>query len=157
MVSTNITYAFTISCLLAGTTLANKWEEGPAMAAARSEMAATLLDGKIYASGGFGSRNALEAFDIAANTWKTLKPNPQGHDHHMAEAFGGKIYILQNKTWQYDPVGDTWAEKAAGMNRADAASAVLGGYIYVVGGNSKVLQRYGPTENKWESLAAKQQ
>eukprot|EP00808_Paulinella_micropora_P011292 g70979.t1 len=62
----------------------NRWEEVASMQYKRSDVAATVLDGQIYAMGGedsFGAEalSSVERYDAASNRWElTSDPCPQG-------------------------------------------------------------------------------
>ena len=62
------------------TTSQSFWTTGAPMPTARSEIAGTILDGKIYIIGGFDgsgrSTTATEVYDPMANEWTTAAPLP---------------------------------------------------------------------------------
>ena len=80
------------------TTSQSFWTTGAPMPTARSEIAGTILDGKIYIIGGFDgsgrSTTATEVYDPMANEWTTSAPLPQPLDHTAAASFEGKLYVV---------------------------------------------------------------
>ena len=63
----------------------------------RTEVAATLLDGKIYVIGGFdsqGETNLVEAYDISKDFWGKIAPLPMPLHHTGAASVGGKVYVI---------------------------------------------------------------
>jgi hypothetical protein len=54
---------------------------------AYSELAATVVGGKIYAQDGFGNSRAFKRYDPAPNTWARLPDLPAGRDHPAAFSF----------------------------------------------------------------------
>lgn len=64
------------------------------------------------------------------------------------------------KHFRYDPKENKWS-KVAAMNtrRLGVAVAVLGGYLYAIGGSDghcplNTVERYDPRQNKWAPVAA---
>jgi len=150
------------------------WSEGASMPTARSEMPAVALGSAsgalIYVPGGFGGERALEAYDPAADAWRTLAPMPEGRHHLMAAAHAGKLYVFGGArgaaweptatTWVYDPAADAWSELAPMPEARTAGAAVaLDAYLYVVGGagGSQALLRYDPAADAWTTLASLRQ
>jgi N-acetylneuraminic acid mutarotase len=144
-----------------------KWREGKTMPTPRSETAAAVLGDLIYVPGGFGDEKALEVYDPAADTWKTLKPMPDGRHHLMVAARKGLLYVFggaqaggwqsSDTAWVYDPAADAWSALAPMPEPRVAGAAVsLGDYLYIVGGTggSQALLRYDPAGNTWTGLAA---
>ena len=63
----------------------------------RSNLAATVIDGKMYIVGGFGSSNvgvALEVYDPVLNTWSTLAPMPTSRGDLAASALNNKLFAV---------------------------------------------------------------
>jgi N-acetylneuraminic acid mutarotase len=87
-------------------------------------------------------------YNPVTDRWATLpSPFPGGASAPYAGGvIGGKFYVMQG--WQedaqlsvYDPATNQWTPKnALGLGRPGAATAVLGGKLYVIGG-----QRYNPS------------
>jgi hypothetical protein len=72
------------------------WMRAAPMPTARSEMAATALDDRIYVASGiaqWGTTAAFEAFDPARNRWEELPPLPQAVHHLAAAATDDRVYV----------------------------------------------------------------
>jgi N-acetylneuraminic acid mutarotase len=150
-----------------------EWVRLARMAVSRSEMPAVVLDGLIYAPGGYGNGYepflslAFEAYDPESNRWGRLADLPEGRHHLMAAAYQGRIYFFGGACnyqcqgdatagWIYDPAEDAWSDTAPLPEERVAGSAVvLDDSIYVVGGqgSSSDLLRYDPQVESWERLA----
>jgi N-acetylneuraminic acid mutarotase len=132
------------------------WTEGARMPVARSESRAAMIDGLIHFPAGFGGLDHHAAYDPAAGSWKSLRSVPQGFDHPMVEAFGGKLYVMKGETYAYTPGADTWERKRSGGHfRSDGAAVAFGEYIYVVGGQGvRPIERYRPATDAWEERAS---
>ncbi|TAK93366.1 kelch-like protein [Patescibacteria group bacterium] len=100
----------------------NTWTPKAPMHTARSLLAAAVVDGKIYAIGGFGgvgADGAVEVYDPATDVW-TVKPSIL-HPRNSAGAYGwnGKVYVVGGReggnhvaeTEEYDPVFNNWTTK----------------------------------------------
>ena len=91
-------------------------------------------------------------YDIATNTWTTGAPMP-GPRSQMASGYNpanGRIYLnggfqtstidsVQNTTWEYDPVANSWAVKAPSPfspGQAGTTSEVINGKLYMSGGRT---------------------
>ena len=136
------------------------WERKSDMPTARSSVAVSVVDGKIYAIGGSKTKTiqvprgftfeseelaTVEMYDPVTDTWtqKTDMPAPK---KTMTCVVDRKIYavggwLTPNKKPQletveiYDPATDRWA-KVQSMNhaRCSAAIDVVNGEIYAIGG-----------------------
>lgn len=148
------------------------WNEGTAMPTARSEIAATQLDGRIYVAGGIGrlgTTNAFEVYNPATNSWTRLAPLPLAAHHLAMAAIGDRIYVSggyanllfrpdRKNAWVYDPKADKW-QGIADMPEPRAAHKLvaLGGKLYVVGGigpKSTTLWVYDPETGRWDTSRA---
>jgi len=87
--------------------------------------AAGVLDGKFYVAGGVsrgGSAvTALDVYDPATNTWKTLAPLPLGGAASGA-ALAGRFYVIvqrfsggapDHRAYAYNPATNQWRARAA--------------------------------------------
>jgi N-acetylneuraminic acid mutarotase len=135
------------------------WTTKAAMPTARSGFAIAVYQNKIYCIGGTtgdsgnsvsGFTGATEVYDPATDTWETKKPMPTPRADMCANIVKGKIYCIGGKkywgvdpfyqelntTEVYDPILDYWATRSPmPIPVLGAASAVLNGKIYVVGGS----------------------
>ena len=137
---------------------------------ARGEAVSTVIDGKLYvtggiANGGFTQFNALEIYDPGTNSWSTGAPIPIGCEGQAGEAIEGKFYVVggfvrpantQISTLQiYDPATNTWTSGAPMPTpRSGLYAGVIDGKLYTVAGNnssgvSGILEIYDPVSNSW--------
>lgn len=135
------------------------------------EIGVAELDGKIYVVGGFdgqlGLLDAVQVYDIAAQTWSTTAPLPRPVHHANVASADGKLYVLgalidvqfneTGETWCYDPATDIWTEVASmGIGaRGSGAAATIDGKIYLAGGwrNGQAVTDfsvYDPVADTWD-------
>ena len=141
----------------------------------RSNHAVAALGNKIYVLGGNDSAGKAEAYDVDADIWEELAPipSPRRHVNYSAAACGGKIYLIggleenvrpdqdpdSNKNEMYDPVNNTWTEKAPLPSpRSTAAVTAFENKIYVISGKFKHEDRndvflYDPATDAWQTRA----
>lgn len=147
---------------------ANSWTAVHSMAFRHEALAAaTGLDGRIYAIGGTGATNIVEAYTPGTDTWTTMAnlPTPRSA---LAAATGtdGRIYAIGGssggalKTVEaYTPSNDSWATMAPLTTARSSLAAVAGpdGRIYAIGGYNagylNTVEVYTPSTNTWATLA----
>jgi N-acetylneuraminic acid mutarotase len=90
----------------------------------RAEVAAAVLDGRIYVVGAYsGARDANEAFDPQANAWQQLQPLPRPFNHACAVGLNGVLNVIGgfdpttgnrpvDTVFAFDPTNDTWTTQA---------------------------------------------
>ncbi len=147
-----------------------KWTSGASMPTPRSEIAATILDNKIYVAGGLVARElgmataAFEAYDIATDTWEQLAPVPTLVHHTALAVVDGAVYAAGGydinfapiaNAWRYDPAIDQWTA-IADMPAPRGAHQMLtiGERLWVVGGDgpdSSSLWVYDPATDTWQT------
>ena len=119
----------------------------------------------------------VEEYDPVANRWRARMPMPIARNHLAVESVGGKVYAIGGRlggafiiampgnvdlTLEYDPAADVWLTKAAMPTaRSGINSTMLGGRIYVAGGELQTYQflaayrafeAYDPAANVWYQL-----
>lgn len=135
------------------------WVVLPPPATNTAAFAAGVIDDRLYIAGGIdqGITARVERYNPAVNSWAGRSPMPDGRAHATSDVVNGKMYVIggisgetrhtavvRDTTESYDPVTDTWAEKAPMPTaRSHAASCVIDGKIYVVGGFEAYLSRPG--------------
>lgn len=142
---------------------------------ARSELAVTLLNGKIYAIGGQDATganlNTVEVYDPSTNKWSAAAPLPTAASALAAAAVNGKIYVLGgfgpgtlNTLQVYDPTTASWSSAASMPTpRAFLSAATLNGKVYAIGGlintpttsngATNTVDVYDPATDTWKSAA----
>jgi N-acetylneuraminic acid mutarotase len=148
------------------------WTNGSKMPTPRSAFGAAILDDKIYAAGGQGSKikkaDIVEIYDIKSNKWITGIPLPEPLDHIGMASYNGKLYVVggthkygySNKLLVYDPLTNNWTE-AKPMPRARTALTVnfIDGKLYAIGGVDDVHnvvatnEVYDPATDTWTEKA----
>jgi N-acetylneuraminic acid mutarotase len=169
--------------------MSNAWTRKADMQSARREFAAGALNGKIYVACGMSWSNpntviyvtSTEEYDPVADTWTTRAPCPMDPavnsvypNVNIAGAVAnGRLYVMVFNvatagfaaTYEYDPVANTWATKAAPpFSYAHYSVAELGGSLYLLASahlmsgtpTASQFARYDPVGNTWvvrQSLA----
>src|SRR5439155_503198 len=119
-----------------------------------------------------------EGYDPATNSWRPRAALPTPRNHATAGVVNAKVYVIGGRVGgafvssgssnvgvveEYDPAADLWGAPKARMPsaRSAMASGVLGGRIYVTGGEGqdyrsmftfRALEAYDPATNTWASL-----
>ncbi|MGK0358830.1 MAG: N-acetylneuraminic acid mutarotase [Bradymonadia bacterium] len=77
-----------------------EWTTGAAMPTSRGGGAAAVVGGELFVIGGEGNRGAesgvfaeVEAYDLAADSWRSLDPMPNPRHGMWAASVDGRIYI----------------------------------------------------------------
>ena len=156
---------------------ADTWISRTPMPTPRSGFGVAVYQDKIYCIGGYtsdGETDVNEVYDPSTDTWETRTSMPTSRTQVVANEVDGKIYVMAgytfphpsfptlcNKTEVYDPVTDSWTEKAQmpnyqGVAMADDVSAVVDNKIYVFGcsqleSNALFTQIYDPETDTWSS------
>jgi N-acetylneuraminic acid mutarotase len=140
----------------------------------RGSACVATLGTKIYLFGGASDVTLPDAsaYDTMLDDWEQLPLMPELREHCQAAGIDGKVYIvsgrsgsiqgLEVESWVYDPDAQSYQERAAiPTPRGGAAGAVLGGRIFVFGGEGNAddpdgvfheVEAYDPVSNTWESL-----
>lgn len=132
------------------------WSTLAPMPTPRRELAAAVIDGKLYVVGGrdgaLNRLDTLEIYDPAFDTWEsseapagTLASMPAPlRDVLAAGVINGKLYVVGGNDGStfldtvrvYDPAANTWSTEAPMPTaRQRLAAAGIGGKLYVVGGD----------------------
>ncbi len=116
----------------------------------RAYFRASVMDGKIYAFGGWtsgGFSNAVEAYDPITDSWEKKADMPTARAEAVTEQINGKIYVIGGHNQhsgkclsaieEYDPKTNSWTKKNdMPVARSFAASCVIDDKIYIFGGTS---------------------
>jgi len=148
------------------------WERAARLEVARSEYAATVLDGRIYVAGGFGAESRFDRYDPDADSWEALADLPAPRHHLCLVALDGAVYLAggldreanraTDTFWRYDPSANAWETLAPLPQgpRGSLGGGAIDGALYITGGSSgdlagpatADLARYDPAEDRWELL-----
>jgi N-acetylneuraminic acid mutarotase len=143
----------------------DSWVTMESMPTARHSLGVAVVDGKIYAMGGYVNgrfSNLNEMYDPKTDTWYTKTPLPKPRSGFGIAVYQNKIFIFGGSgyisgsvpgfietTDVYDPETDTWDTRASiPTPREDLCANVVDNKIYLIGGNVYV----GAT---WPSLCNK--
>ena len=156
----------------------NTWSPRASMSTARSELAAGVVNGKLYAVGGagvggsFGSLATVEAYDPATNTWTTKASMSTPRAGAAVAVVNGTLYAVGGIDYgygslatveAYDPVTNTWTPRASMSTPHYAATAVVvNGKLYAVGGGGgswgyyalATVEAYDPATDTWMPRAS---
>jgi RNA polymerase sigma factor (sigma-70 family) len=144
------------------------WTKKADMPTARYFLSTSVVDGKIYAIGGYdGKKNSLstvEEYDPIANKWTKKNDMPTERWGLSTNVIDGKIYAIGGGTMkdvalptveEYDPVKNKWAKKTDMPESMEfLSSSIVNGKIYAIGGRdlrnmlSTVLE-YDPVIDTW--------
>jgi N-acetylneuraminic acid mutarotase len=159
----------------------DSWTTLEPMPTARSGLGVAVVDGKIYAIGGYNGSylRTNEMYDPETDTWttKTSMPTPR-HSFGIA-VYQNKIYViggtigpgiavgeslLTGATEVYDPITDTWETKTSMPTPRQGLEAnVVSDKIYLIGGVRYVggflhqefdeNEVYDPATDSWTTKA----
>ena len=156
----------------------NAWEAVAPMAEARISHATAVLDGKLYAVGGYNGDDdyylsSVERYDPALDAWEAVTPMAETRQSGVA-VLDGKLYVVGgmndyddalSSVERYDPGTDAWEAVAPlTLARFGAGVAALEGELYAVGGSiyddeaeaersATTVERFDPATNAWEEVA----
>jgi N-acetylneuraminic acid mutarotase len=154
------------------------WREAAPIATGRAEFGlCELSNSDLYATGGSNSDDvrlaSVERYDASLDTWSAAPSMPRPRWDHCTCAVGDAIYVLGgteekesrdkvsvNSVLKFDRRMQTWSEVAPMTEkRDDAGACVLGGDIYVFGGQNEndvvtsTTYRYKTETNEWATPA----
>ncbi len=136
----------------------------------RYYLSSSVVNGKIYAIGGWNNvavLSATEEYDPATDTWIEKADMPTARFSLSTSVVNGKIYAIGGGTIaeeplptveEYDPATDTWRKRAdMPTARYGLATCVLDGKIYAIGGRVKsnpktvtsMVEVYDPVTDTW--------
>ncbi len=161
------------------------WLHGAPAPSARSEVAAGVVDEKIYLVGGLeepspsavlsvGVSRTVEEYDPILKAWTTKAALPQALHHTAAASIDRYLYAIGGFTrsgpslwhpvatvYRYDPATDSWIERRSMPTpRGALAVAVLDRHILAIGGfdgarNTAAVERYDPETDTWTVTASR--
>jgi N-acetylneuraminic acid mutarotase len=144
------------------------WKTRAALPNARNHLAATELNGKIYAIGGqdlwnelTGAKANVDVYDPRSNTWTAAAALPVPRSHTSASTFSlnGKIYVVGGVTnalktlrdvTVYNPATNTWtAMRELSSPRLTPVAGAIGKMLIVSTGSAYGLK---PQAETWFGL-----
>jgi len=127
------------------------WTQKGDIPASRGAGFTSVVDGKIYAMGGYGGARRVDEYDPVTDTWTEKADMPAWRVSLSTSVLDGKIYAIgghpgsspyPGKTTVdvYDPATDTWTT-APDMptGRWGVRTSVVDGKIYAIGGLDRGL------------------
>lgn len=157
------------------------WTQKTAMPTARAMLSSGVVNGKIYAIGGYtGSYSsativgAVEEYDPATDTWKPRASMTTARTGLVSAVVNNVIYAIGggaaaaaahtgncngncSTVEAYDPATDTWTPKTpAFTQRNGMTSSAVGGIIYVMGGCCSIstVEAYDAVLDTWTTRAS---
>lgn len=135
---------------------------------------AGVINGKIYLSGGIGTRQiasrSLWRYDPGIDTWSRISQMPSAGFQGVTGVISDELYVLTGcigpvqecepfvplAFYRYNPATNQWATLATPMSsHVRGMGGVIGGKFYVVGGEDGLnrLEVYDPATNQWTTKA----
>ncbi|WP_312281921.1 kelch repeat-containing protein [Oscillibacter sp.] len=147
------------------------WTTKASMNLPREKLKVEVVNGKIYAIGGYTPGNwltSVEEYDPVADTWTTKADMNIKTAYFESAVLNNKIYISGgdgssthlNQLQAYDPETNIWTIKAPMLlERENHQFISADNKLYAVGGSnntgiSAAAESYDPTTDSWESIAS---
>ena len=153
----------------------NKWQILRADPVLNGSGVAGVIGGKLYSfngtQGGGGRAGELNRYDPVTKTLTSLRRSLYDHMRGGGGVIGGKLYVVGGLDEfvgndgtlleVYDPSTNSWTVRAPMPTpRADVASVVMNGKLYVIGGQvvnpdqtgaglTAIVEVYNPASNTW--------
>ncbi|XP_022244381.1 kelch-like protein 18 isoform X2 [Limulus polyphemus] len=148
----------------------NQWVEVEPMNQHRSELGLAVLDGHMYAVGGWEWETRLssvERYDFIQDKWRFVSPMAVALTSPAVIALKGLLYVAGGSSQQnedgaslvqaYNPTKDSWSLVAPLLApRFGAGICVLNGLIYVIGGcqpsvgYTNSVESFDSEKNQWK-------
>ena len=153
----------------------DSWSDAPQLPRGANHVGVEVLDGKLYAIGGFVEQNRKPdnlCFVLEGANWRPIAPLPRpfaaiacvalgGVLHAIGGAIGDTFETKKSVDWHlvYDPRADTWSTRAPmPLGRDHTGTLAVNGLIHVIGGrvdsfhtNSNLHHTYDPKEDRWRA------
>ncbi|XP_043113578.1 kelch-like protein 3 isoform X2 [Puntigrus tetrazona] len=150
---------------------ANEWMFVAPMNTRRSSVGVGVVDGKLYAVGGYdgASRQCLstvEEYNPVSNKWCYVADMSTRRSGAGVGVLGGQLYaagghdgpLVRKSVEVYDPATNTWRQVCdMNMCRRNAGVCAINGFLYVIGGddgscNLSSVEYYDPAADKWSLI-----
>jgi hypothetical protein len=139
------------------------------MHVARSGLGVAVVNGKIYAIGGYTAHNitgANEEYDPITDSWIMRTPMPTPKAFFAITVYQNQIYCIggnnppSDTNEVYDPATDKWQTKAPMPTpRYELQANAVNGKIYCIGGTTSngqstaINEVYAPSTDKWSTMS----
>jgi len=148
------------------------WMPRQSMSTPRGSLAAAVVNGGIYAIGGYtiggDAVASMEFYDPSTNSWSTRASMSSPRAELAAAVISNTIYVLGGNSATgggpsvalatveaYDAATDTWTPKAPMLTaRSFPAAAAVNGTLYAIGGDGTgSVEAYDPNTDTWTMKA----
>jgi N-acetylneuraminic acid mutarotase len=147
------------------------WTTKAPMPTARGALGIGVVNGKLYAVGGFNNASLaltkVEAYDSVTDTWSTVAPLATPRNSTGVGVINGTLYAVGGDTDSgatgylasmeaYDPTSNTWSPRPPMPTPRDALGVgVVNGKLYALGGQfpngifRSTVEAYDPVTDTW--------
>ncbi|XP_027763563.1 kelch-like protein 18 isoform X1 [Empidonax traillii] len=150
--------------------IANRWEKCQPMTTARSRVGVAVLNGLLYAIGGYDGQlrlSTVEVYNPETDSWSKVESMNSKRSAMGTVVLDGQIYVCGgydgnsslNSVESYSPETNKWtAVTPMSSNRSAAGVTVFEGRIYVSGGHDGLqifnsVEYYNPHTSSWHAVA----
>ncbi|KAK3091829.1 hypothetical protein FSP39_022975 [Pinctada imbricata] len=150
------------------------WDEMMSMQVPRSELGLAMLDGYMYAVGGWDGNcrlDSVEQYNLYTNQWCYIANMKMALTSPAVVAVDGCLFVTGGAILEdgdgidmvqcYSPRTDIWTTKPSMLiPRSGSGACVLDGLIYVIGGwhasteNTSKVECYNPKTDTWTQKCA---
>ncbi|WP_431949010.1 Kelch repeat-containing protein [Actinacidiphila sp. bgisy167] len=150
---------------------AGVWTRGAPAPEPRQATAHGMIDGRLYAVGGWGPQETvsrtLQVYDTARNTWTKGPDVPQGRYGAAGAVLDGRLYVVggcdntecASTVYAFDPASGRWTRAADYPQTIGWASCgAISGRLYCAGGTQDYVETaqayaYDPASDSWQPAA----
>uniref|UniRef100_A0A8C3DK80 Kelch like family member 18 n=1 Tax=Corvus moneduloides TaxID=1196302 RepID=A0A8C3DK80_CORMO len=150
--------------------IANRWEKCQPMATARSRVGVAVVNGLLYAIGGYDGQlrlSTVEVYNPDTDSWSKVESMNSKRSAMGTVVLDGQIYVCGgydgnsslNSVESYSPETNKWtAVTPMSSNRSAAGVTVFEGRIYVSGGHDGLqifnsVEYYNPHTSSWHAVS----
>ncbi|NXS25896.1 KLH18 protein, partial [Pomatostomus ruficeps] len=149
--------------------IANRWEKCQPMATARSRVGVAVVNGLLYAIGGYDGQlrlSTVEVYNPDTDSWSKVESMNSKRSAMGTVVLDGQIYVCGgydgnsslNSVESYSPETNKWTPVTPmSSNRSAAGVTVFEGRIYVSGGHDGLqifnsVEYYNPHTSSWHAV-----
>ncbi len=154
----------------------NAWHYRANMSVGREDLAAAVVNRRIYAIGGSGrgigdeNRGMVEEYNPDTNQWRHVADMPTGRVDLGAAVVNGRIYVIGGAVSgdvplsvveEFDPIENSWRQRADMITpRWGLAVVAVANRIFAIGGWDdnhnplSLVEEFNPIENSWRQRAS---